>query len=111
MDLFNLLRGKGTLACAAAGLALVAGCGGETTDISEGVNQTNQDLAQAGAKLDCPKEVDGGEGTEFDCKMQSTDGSKSTDVKLKVIKEGEELGLAPVDEAAFQKAVEEVAAG
>ena len=110
MYLMNLLRGKGTLACAAAGLALVAGCGGETTDISEGVNQTNKDLAQAGAKLDCPKEVDGGKGTEFDCKLQSSEGSKSVDVKLKVTEEAGELGLAPVDEAAFQKAVAEVAA-
>ena len=108
MDLMNLLRGKGTLACAVAGLALVAGCGGETTDVSEGVNQTNKDLAQVGAKLDCPKEVDGGEGTEFDCKLQNTDASKSVDVKLKVVKEGEELGLAPVDEGAFDKAVTEV---
>ncbi len=111
MNPMNSIRRSAGLACAAAGMTLLVACGGETTDVSEVVNQTNQDLAAQGAKLDCPKEVDGGEGTEFDCKMQSTDGSKSTDVKLKVIKEGEELGLAPVDEAAFQKAVEEVAAG
>ena len=110
MNPMNLIRRNGTLACAAAGMTLLVACGGETTDISEGVNQTNQDLAAQGAKLDCPKEVDGGEGTEFDCKMQNTDGSKSADVKLKVIKDGEELGLAAVDEAAYEQAIQEVTA-
>ena len=111
MNPMTLIRSNGTIACAVAGMTLLVACGGETTDISEGVNQTNQDLAAQGAKLDCPKEVDGGEGTEFDCKMQSTEGDASVDVKLKVTKQGDELGLAAVDEAAYEKAIQEVAGG
>ena len=85
----------------------LAGCG-STTDVSGGVEDTNKDLAAQGAKLECPKEVSGGEGTEFDCKMISSDGSKSIDVKLKVIKQGDDLALAPVSETEYNKAIGEV---
>ncbi len=83
--------------------AFVAGCGGEVTDVSEGVNQLNeQQLAQFNVELDCPDEVDGGEGTEFECTLKPTEGGgKSVKTKLKIVEEGGELAVTPVDPAAL----------
>ena len=110
MQLSKLARLPLIVAIAAALALVAAGCGGEKTDVSQGVNQFNTDiLANQGASLDCPKEVDGGEGTTFDCKLKSTkDDSKSADVQLKIVKQGGNLAVQKADEAAFAKALAQV---
>lgn len=74
------------------GLA-VAGCGGEKSDVSGGVNAINQELAQQGARLDCPKEVDGGEGATFDCDLKGIRTNKTAKVKMKIVKENDDLAV------------------
>lgn len=94
---------------AVAAAALVAGCGGEKTDVSAGIDKLNsQILSQQGAELDCPDEIDGGEGTEFDCTMKALEGDASAPVKMKVVKEDGELAVDIADEAQFDKALAEV---
>ena len=73
--------------------AFAAGCGGEKSDVSGGVNAINQELAQQGARLDCPKEVDGGEGATFDCTLRGTRTNKSAPIKMKIVKENDELAV------------------
>jgi hypothetical protein len=110
MTFSNLARRYGTLAVAATGIVLVAGCGGTKTDVSAGVKDINDSvLAAQGAKLECPKEIDGGEGATFDCKLKSADGSKSADVKLKVAKQGKDLAVDIADENQFKQALTQVA--
>ena len=93
----------------AASAAFAAGCSTEVTDVSEGVDQLNsQDLAQRGAELDCPTEVDGGEGTTFDCTMKSTGGGKTADVQLKIVDSEGELAVTPADQAKFDKTLEQI---
>lgn len=89
--------------------AFAIGCGTEKTDVSQGVDKLNsQILAPQGAELDCPDEVDGGEGDTFDCTMKSTSGDKSAPVKMKIVKEDGELAIDIADEAQFDKALAEV---
>ena len=89
-------------------LALTAsfavGCGGETTDISAAVDDTNKNL-QGAAKLDCADEIDGGEGTEFDCTLKGTKSGKTEKVNLKI----EKNGIAPVNEKDYVAALQKVA--
>ncbi|HVE67073.1 MAG TPA: hypothetical protein VNB64_00690 [Solirubrobacteraceae bacterium] len=73
--------------------ALAAGCGGEKSDVSGGVNAINQELAQQGARLDCPKEVDGGEGATFECDLEGTQTNKSTKIEMKIVKENGDLAV------------------
>jgi hypothetical protein len=93
-----------------ASAALAAGCSTEVTDVSEGVDQLNsQDLAPRGAELDCPTEVDGGEGTTFDCTMKPTGGGgESAEVQLKIVESEGELAVTPADQAKFDKTLEQV---
>ena len=83
------------------GAALAAGCGGEKTDVSKGVDELNRTFGTSGVKLDCPKTVDGGEGTEFDCTLSGN--GKSEKVKMKVVKQGDDLAVDAADQADFQK--------
>lgn len=94
-----------------AALSVVAaGCGGEKTDVSQGVDKLNsQILSQQGAELDCPDEVDGGEGATFDCTLKATKGGKSADVKMKIVKEGGDLAVDIADSNQFEKALAQVA--
>ena len=96
------------LAALAAVAAVAAGCGGEVTDVSQGVDELNTVLAPQGAKLDCPDEVDGGEGATFDCTMKSTDGDVSAPVEMKIVKEAGELAVDRADDAQFRQALEKV---
>ena len=93
--------------CAAA--AIAAGCGGEKTDVSGGVDELNQSFGQAGIKLNCPDEVDGGEGAEFDCTLEGN--GKKEDVKLKIVKQGDDLAVTPADQNDFSKKAAQVAGG
>jgi len=94
-------------ACVVAGAAAL-GCGAKT-DVSAGVEDFNKDLAGEGLALDCPKEVKGGEGTEFDCTLKGTRNGKSVPVKLKVAKEEGDLVIDAADQKAFETARQEVA--
>ena len=89
--------------------AVAAGCGGEKTDVSQGVDELNNVLSQQGAELDCPDEVDGGEGATFDCTMKSTGGGESAQVKMKIVKEEGDLAVDIADPAQFEKALSKVA--
>ena len=89
--------------------AVAVGCGGERTDISEGVEKLNsQVLAPQGAKLDCPDEVDGGAGATFECTMQSTSGDRSAPVTMKIVEQGGDLAVDLADEKQFDAALEKV---
>jgi N-methylhydantoinase B/oxoprolinase/acetone carboxylase alpha subunit len=66
---------------------LIAGCGGERSNVSGGVDQVNAELAKQGAQLDCPKEVDGGEGATFECTLKGTQTGKSAKIKMKIVKD------------------------
>jgi len=97
------VRLRHTLSLAALTPLLVAGCGGETTDISAAVDDTNKNL-QGAATLKCDDEIDGGEGTEFDCTLKGDKGGATETVKIKIIKDG----IAPVSEKAYVASLEKV---
>jgi protein-tyrosine-phosphatase len=107
----RLRRIGAALALVTVAAFVAAGCGGTKTDVSGGVDNLNQRLTQQGipAKLDCPKQVDGGAGTEFDCTLAATQGGKSTKVKMQVQKEGKNLVVDVKDQATFEKAIQTVA--
>jgi hypothetical protein len=108
MDRLRRIGAALALACAAAVVAV--GCGGETTDVSGGVENLNKQLTDQGiaAQLDCPDEVDGGEGTEFECTLKSEDGSTEEKVDLKVEKENDKLVVDVTDQAAWTQALQKV---
>jgi hypothetical protein len=100
-----------------AALALVsitvlvgAGCGGDKTDVTEGVDSLNDRLSQQGipAKLDCPKEVDGHAGTEFECTLKASEGDKKQKIKMEVQNEGKDLVVDVKDQAGFERALQTV---
>ena len=103
-------RARITLGAAVAAAVLAAGCG-DKTDVSAGVEDFNKDLAADRLALDCPKEIKGGEGTEFDCTLKGTENGKSAPVKLKIAKEEGDLVVDAADPAAFDVARQEVAGG
>ena len=95
----------------AATAALGAGCGGEKTDISQGVERLNTDLLEPqGVSMDCPDEVDGGEGATFDCTLKATKGDASAPVKMKIVKEDGDLAVDIADEKQFDAALKKVSA-
>ena len=91
-----------TLSLVAIAPLLVIGCGGEKTDITAAVDDTNKNL-QGAATIDCPDEVDGGEGTKFDCTLKGK-GGKTATVQIKIIKDG----IAPVSEKSYVTSLEKV---
>ena len=98
-----------TLAVVAA-LSVAAGaCGEKRTDVSGGVDELNSQISQRGAEMDCPDEVDGGAGATFDCTLRAKNGSKTADVKMKIVEEGEDLAVNFVNPTQFAKALETVA--
>jgi hypothetical protein len=106
------LRGIALALALVAALAVVAvGCGGETTDVSGGVENLNKRLDDQGipASLDCPDEVDGGEGTKFECTLKADEGGATQKVEMEVQKENGDLVVDVADgkawEAALQKMV------
>ena len=110
MKLSTIARRCGLLACTATAIVVTAGCGGEKTDVSQGVKQINDTLlAPQGASLDCPKQVDGGEGAEFDCTLKGK-GGKTADVKLKVTKQNGAFAVDVADQKGFTDALQTVIA-
>ena len=107
----RLRRTLAAVALVSITAVVAAGCGGEKTDVSGGVDNLNERLTQQGipAKLDCPKEVDGGEGTEFECTLKANEGGKEEKLQMEVQKEGDDLVVDVKDQAAFEKALASVA--
>ena len=92
------------LSGAACAALFAVGCGGETTDITAAVDDTNKTLKPDGASIDCPDTVDGGKGTKFDCTVEGAESGKSEKIQLKVIKDG----IAPVSEEKYVAALQSV---
>jgi len=101
---------SGGLAVALVSLATAAGCGGETTDVSQGVDSINKDLTKQRLRLACPKSVNGGAGTVFTCTLTNTRNNKSTKMKLKVTKQNGKLAVAPVNGKEFPAALQRIGA-
>lgn len=101
------LHRLGVALALATTMAVVAGCGGEKTDVSGGVDNLNERLTQQGipAKLECPDEVDGADGTEFDCDLKASEGDKSQKVKMEILKEGDDYVVDVKDQATFERAI------
>ena len=109
----RLRRIGAALALVAVTAVVAAGCGGEKTDVSGGVDNLNERLTQQGipAKLECPKEVDGGEGADFECTLKANQGGKEEKIQMEVQKEGDDLVVDVKDQQAFEKALASVAGG
>ena len=107
----RLRRISAALALVSVAAIVAAGCGGEKTDVSGGVDNLNERLTQQGipAKLECPKEVDGGEGTKFECTLKANEGGKEEKVQMEVQKEGDDLVVDVQDQQAFEKSLAAVA--
>jgi hypothetical protein len=102
--------------CAALVLAtalVAAGCGGEKTDVTKGVDNLNERLTQQGipAKLECPDEVDGADGTEFECTLQASEGDRKQKIKMEISKEGDDYVVDVKDQPSFERAIVAVAGG
>lgn len=108
MDRLGRIGVAVALVCATA--AVAAGCGSEKTDVSGGVENLNKQLSDQGlaASLDCPKEVDGGEGTDFECTLKADEGGGQQKVQMQVQKENDELVVDVKDRAAWDKAIQSV---
>ncbi|MDQ3741779.1 MAG: DUF4333 domain-containing protein [Actinomycetota bacterium] len=95
----------------AALAALLTGCAGTKTDVSDGIEDLNRrELAPLGAEIDCPDEVDGAEGTEFECTLKGTQGDETRKVRLKIVERDGDLLVAPAQDAEFDRAVSQVGA-
>jgi hypothetical protein len=101
---------SGALAVGLVSTATAIGCGGETTDVSQGVVSINKDLARQHLRLGCPKSVDGGAGKVFTCTLTNTRTGKKTTMRLKVAKQNGKLAVAPADGKEFPRAVQRVGA-
>jgi len=97
----GLRRTLSVVAVSAFTAVFAAGCGGETTDISAAVDATNENLKANGVTLDCPKEVDGGEGTKVDCTLKGAKSGESAPLQVKVGKDS----IVPVDEKKYEETV------
>lgn len=105
-------RTAATLALAALAAVLAAGCGGEKTDIGDAIDARNEAFQQQGVpvKLDCPDQVDGQEGTEFDCDLVASTGGDKKKVRMKIDNEGDDLTVDFKDTAAFERTAAQLAA-
>jgi hypothetical protein len=110
-DAFRRIAAATALASITAVVA--AGCGGEKTDVTSGVDNLNERLSQQGipAKLECPDEVDGAEGTEFDCTLKASEGDRSQKIKMEISKEEDDYVVDVKDQPAFERAIVTVAGG
>src|SRR4051794_16363219 len=104
MPSHNLSGCRRILAVSALAGALIVGCGGEETDISGAIADSNKNLAQNGASIDCPKKVDGGDGTKVKCTIKGKETGKTAPLELKV----QNGALVPVDQQAYEAAVHQV---
>ena len=85
---------------------VVASCGGDKLAISKAVDNVNSQLETIDVKLTCPDTVDR-DAADFDCVVQSNKTGKTAPVKYTVTGEEKDT-LAPKDQAALQKSLEEI---
>ena len=105
------LRRIGAAVVIGLALAVVAaGCGDEKTDVSGGGENLNKRLDDQGiaANLDCPDEVDGGEGTDFECTLKADEGGTEQKVQMEVQEENGELVVDVRDGKAWEQAIQNV---
>jgi len=90
----------------------LAGCGGEKSNVSGGVDAVNRELAPQEARLDCPDQVDGAEGAEFECTLRGTRSGRTTKIRMRIVEEGGQLAVDFAgDRAQVQRALRRVTAG
>lgn len=108
----RLRRIAATLAAVTVAAVLAAGCGGEKTDIGDAIDARNEAFQQQGVpvKLECPDQVDGQEGTEFDCDLVASRGGDKEKVRMKIDTEGDDLTVDFKDTAAFERTAAKLAA-
>lgn len=109
MDGLGRLGALVALFCTAAVVA--AGCGAKKTDVSAVVDTYNDRLSQRGflGRLECPDQVEGREGTKFDCTLRAEQGGQTEKVKMEIKKEGDDLIAMEDDPQAFERAIQAVA--
>ena len=101
----------GSLAVVLVSMVAAFGCGSETTDVSQGVANINKDLLNGqGVQLDCPKEVEGAEGTVFTCTLTNRRNKQKTKMRMKVTKQGEDLAVDINSEKEFERALQKIGA-
>jgi hypothetical protein len=111
------MHGLGRLGALLALLSTVAvaaaGCGGDKTDVSAVVDTYNDRLSQRGflGRLECPDEVEGREGTEFECTLRAEQGGQTEKVTMEIRKEGDDIIAMEKDPQEFERAVQTVAGG
>jgi C-terminal processing protease CtpA/Prc len=103
MPTLNLSGSRRLLAVSVVAGALIAGCGSQESDLSGAIADSNKNLAENGVTLDCPKKVDGGDGTKVKCTLTGKDTGKKVPVEVKV--KGD--SIVPVDQAAYEQAIHE----
>ena len=74
-------------------LPVISGCGGEKSDVSGGVDAINREMVNEGARLDCPKEVDGAKGAQFACNLEGTQTGSTTKVTMRIVEENGSLAV------------------
>jgi len=94
----------GGIAVALALTVGLAACGGDKTDVSKPVEDLNATLKAAKVTLNCPKEVDGGEGTDFECTFKGPKGEQKTTLTIKKV--GDQLTVDGKDPKQFQGALQ-----
>jgi hypothetical protein len=99
------------IAAVAVSAAAAVGCGGSSTDVSQGVANLNKDvLRPLNAKLDCPKTVNGGAGAKFDCTLRNTRTGKSAKLKMTVAKQDGKLAVDVANQNEFKQALKQIGA-
>jgi hypothetical protein len=88
-------------------LTIGAGCGEKRTDITAAVADFNSQFGGVFV-LDCPDEVDGGEGTTFDCTLSSAEGEVSETVEFQVTDQDGDLVIDYTDEEQVDAAIERI---
>lgn len=101
---------RGALPAVLAAATVAAGCGGETIDVSKGVESINKTLTGQHVHLTCPKTVNGGAGKVFTCTLANTRNHQSTKLRLKVIKQKGQLTVVPVSNKEASKALQRIGA-
>ena len=108
----RLRRIAAALALVTVAAAVAAGCGGKKTDIGDAIDARNEAFEQQGVplKLECPDQVDGHKGAEFDCDLVASRGGDKEKVKMKIDEEGGDLTVDFKDSRAFEQTAAKLAA-
>ena len=89
-------------------VALLSGCG-ETTDVSGAVERLNNGfLAGQKVRLECPREVDGGDGANFECTLRNPRTGRAAPVTLRIVKDDGQSSVDMADGQQFGAALRRV---